>query len=165
MKVAFTGHRPNKLGGYNDKLNYKKYFVKHVIEIFKWFTEPHIISGMALGVDTWAAQFAVWAKIPFTAYVPFEGQEGNWPKESRDEFNRLLKLATEVKYICPPGYSASKMQIRNEAMVDNCDILIAVWDGTPGGTGNCVWYAMEQEKTIIRINPLDNTITPSPQRT
>ena len=38
-------------------------------------------------------------------------------------------------------------------MVDNSDIIIAVWDGTKGGTYNCVQYAKKKNKEIIQINP------------
>jgi uncharacterized phage-like protein YoqJ len=44
------------------------------------------------------------------------------------------------------------MQIRNEWMVDRCDKLIAVWDGSKGGTGNCVDYAKSVNKDIFRID-------------
>ncbi len=40
-------------------------------------------------------------------------------------------------------------------MVDNSDIVIAVFDGTPGGTKNCYDYATDAKKRIIRINPQD----------
>jgi uncharacterized phage-like protein YoqJ len=50
-------------------------------------------------------------------------------------------------------YSAAKMQIRNEYMVNACDKLIAVWDHTPGGTENCVKYAQSINKDIIYIDP------------
>jgi len=45
------------------------------------------------------------------------------------------------------------MQKRNEYMVDNADIVIAVWDGTKGGTCNCVRYAKKLGKDIVIINP------------
>lgn len=54
---------------------------------------------------------------------------------------------------CPGGYAPAKMQIRNEYMVENCDLLIAVWDKSDGGTANCVKYAKSQRKNIIYINP------------
>jgi hypothetical protein len=38
-------------------------------------------------------------------------------------------------------------------MVDNSDLLIAVWDGSSGGTSNCVSYATIKGKQIIRIDP------------
>jgi len=45
------------------------------------------------------------------------------------------------------------MQKRNEWMVDHSDYVIAVWDGSKGGTGNCVKYAIKQEKEILQLNP------------
>jgi len=45
------------------------------------------------------------------------------------------------------------MNERNIWMVDNCDFLISVWDGTSGGTKNCVDYAISKKKDIIRIDP------------
>lgn len=43
------------------------------------------------------------------------------------------------------------MQKRNEYMVDLADIVIAVWDGSASGTGNCVRYAERCGKQIIQI--------------
>ncbi len=45
------------------------------------------------------------------------------------------------------------MQKRNEWMVDNCDMLVAVWDGTDGGTYNCIDYAKRMKKPRILIDP------------
>ena len=33
------------------------------------------------------------------------------------------------------------------------DVLIAVWDGSPSGTGKTVRYAHQQGKSVITINP------------
>jgi hypothetical protein len=38
-------------------------------------------------------------------------------------------------------------------MVDHAELLIAVWDGTSGGTANCVKYARKDGVEIWRINP------------
>lgn len=38
-------------------------------------------------------------------------------------------------------------------MVDNADILIAIWNGKGSGTGNTVKYAKSIGKKIIIINP------------
>lgn len=43
------------------------------------------------------------------------------------------------------------MQLRNKWMVDKSDIVIAVWDGSEGGTNNCVQYATENKKRIINL--------------
>lgn len=153
MIVVFTGHRPNKLGGYDDKKNFRRIFDEIVGALCVEYQT--IISGMALGIDTWAAELAIKLDIPFKAYVPFRNQECMWPKESQSRYAFLLHKAQEIKYICSPGYAAWKMQKRNEAMVNDCDLLIAIWDGTSGGTGNCVRYAQSINKKIMRINPTE----------
>lgn len=153
MIVAFTGHRPNKLGGYKTPNPMSDFISTKIRDTLKTLNPTKVISGMALGTDQWAATIAWLLGIPFVAAVPFEGQETAWPEESQKFYRRLRERASEVVIVSSGGYSAKAMQVRNEWMVDNCDILIAVWDGTKGGTYNCVKYAESKGKTIVRINP------------
>jgi uncharacterized phage-like protein YoqJ len=46
------------------------------------------------------------------------------------------------------------MQARNEWMVDNSNAMIAVWDGSPGGTANTVKYAQAKERPVLVIDPV-----------
>ena len=156
MIVAFTGHRPDKLGGYNlPNPIYNKVCQRieaHLIEL----KPEKIISGMALGVDQWAANLARKLGIPFIAAIPFENQECKWPIKSQQIYQKLRKLAAEEVIVCEGAYAAYKMQVRNEWMVNHCDTLIAVYNGdTSGGTFNCVNYAQSLKKDIIFINPND----------
>jgi len=153
MIVAFTGHRPDKLGGY--KLPNDTYIkvCRDIDWLLKELNPEKVISGMALGVDQWAAHIAYKLGIPFVAAIPFEGQEMAWPEASQKTYRVLRKFASEEVIVSPGGYSADKMQVRNIWMVDNCDSLIAVWDGSKGGTGNCVEYAKSVERKIYQIDP------------
>jgi len=108
---------------------------------------------MALGVDQDFAFTCVEMQIPFIAAVPFLGQESTWPRESQEFYRELLAHAYCQYVVTGGGYSAHKMDRRNRWMVDNCDILIAVWDGSRGGTYNCVEYAEQVRRPIHRINP------------
>lgn len=38
-------------------------------------------------------------------------------------------------------------------MVDKADMVIAVWNGSPSGTGKTVAYAKEQGKPVLMIDP------------
>lgn len=40
-------------------------------------------------------------------------------------------------------------------MVDNSDLLIAIFNGNKSGTANCVNYAKSKNKKTIIINPFD----------
>ena len=153
MIVAFTGHRPDKLGGYVLPNPTYTYVCQQIEKTLLEIKPDKVISGMALGIDQWAANIAYRLGIPFLAAIPFDGQEKAWPQHSQKVFQRLLKKASEVVIVSPGGYSPAKMQVRNEWMVDNCNKLIAVWDGTQGGTGNCVNYAKSKNSDIIYINP------------
>ena len=157
MIVVFTGHRPDKLGGY--KLPNDKYIsVCKKIEAALIELKPEkAISGMALGIDQWSANICFKLGIPFIAAIPFLGQEAIWPADSKRIYKILLGRAESQHIVCEGGYAAQKLQLRNEWMVDQLtspdDTLIACWDGTKGGTGNCVAYAEKQNKKIYRIEP------------
>jgi len=153
MIVAFTGHRPNKLGGFSLPNPIYIKVCQQIESTLKELNPEKVISGMALGVDQWAAFISYKLKIPFIAAVPFINQESKWPTFSQETYNKLIKLASEKVIVSDGEYSANKMQIRNEWMVDRCDQLIAIWDGSSGGTGNCVNYAKSKNKSIIYIDP------------
>jgi Uncharacterized protein conserved in bacteria len=150
MVVSGTGHRPQKLGGFS-----KGAFNKLHTIATEWLLEnkpEKVISGMALGWDMALAQASIDLDIPLIAAVPFKGQEGKWNLEDRLKYFELLLYAERIVYVCEPGYSPWKMQVRNEWMVKNSDIVLAMWDGTEGGTNNCIRYAEDKmKKTIINL--------------
>ncbi len=149
MILAGTGHRPDKLGGYNTHVAQRLQtlasaaLTKHQPQL--------VISGMALGWDQALAEAAVAHDIPFHAYVPFEGQESMWPLQAQQRYQDLLWKADKVIIVCEGSFAAWKMQKRNEAMVDACDKVLALWNGTSGGTANCVAYAKTQNKPIFNL--------------
>lgn len=158
MKVCVTGHRPNKLWGYN-------YEAPEYIELKqtfkKYLKENHVtegISGMALGVDTIFALAIIELKeegypIKLHCAIPCLGQEKMWPQQSQNLYNEILSKADIVKVVTNANYNQFVMQKRNRYMVDLSDRVLAVWDGSRGGTGNAVQYAREESKIIDRIYP------------
>lgn len=151
MIIAGTGHRPNKLGNdYSHEFAdygpinmwvYEK-LEKYVMEL----NPTEIISGLALGLDQILATLALRVNIPLTAAIPFVGQESMWPRKSREYYYELLSKASRKVIVSEGGYANWKMQKRNEWMVDQLipdydNRLLGLWDGTDGGTANCVRYA------------------------
>lgn len=152
--VGITGHRPDKFDdGYELKSPIQDWVKRELQLRFKRLKATRILTGMALGVDQWAADVAIEMGIPFEAYVPFEGQESIWPSESKIRYYGLLERAARVRTVCTPGYEPWKMQKRNEAIVNDCTVLVAVFDGSQGGTANCVQYACNVGKRRIIIDP------------
>lgn len=163
MKVMITGHRPNKLNNDYDLTSElsKKIKFKILLELNNLVKEREEkvdegIGGMALGIDTLFAELCIEFNIPFSAYVPCRNQDKMWPQKSKDRYKSILEQANKIVLVNDCEYNQFVMQSRNKAMVDAIGengVVIAVWDGTPGGTKNCVDYAKSKNKTIIQINP------------
>jgi uncharacterized phage-like protein YoqJ len=156
VRLCGTGHRPEKIGGYDPmnevRVALRKEIRRHLVEL----APEHVVSGMALGFDQDLVSLCIDLKIPYTAAVPFRGQESAWPLEAQRLYFALLDRAEHIEYVCEPGYAPWKMQKRNEWMVDRVGddgIVLAVWDGSSGGTGNCVRYAEKVGRRIVRIDP------------
>jgi len=147
--VAGTGHRPDKLGGYTQEVSQKLYQTA-----FDWLSKNKpklVISGMALGWDIELATAALDLRLPVLAAVPFIGQESKWPLQSQKNYKAILKLC-KVQIVSEGSYAPYKMQIRNEFMVNKCNLLLALYNGDKsGGTYNCINYAEKRNIKIVNL--------------
>lgn len=145
--VAATGHRPKSLpSGYN--------LTPLLVLAEAWLRSRRpdvVISSMALGWDQAVASAAIKLGLSVHAYVPFNGQADQWPSAAVARYTTLLAKCAEVRIVSPGEYEPWKMQKRNEAMVDACDTVLALWNGEPGGTGNCVRYAGKVGKPVENL--------------
>lgn len=146
LVLAVTGHRPDKLGGYGEAAQDRVYCTAY--DELKNIQPKAVITGMALGWDQQIAQACIDLKIEFFAYVPCDGQDRMWPSTSRLKYRDLLEKAEHVHVVSPGPYAAWKMQRRNEAMIDRCNSVLALWNGSSGGTMNAVLYAQRQKKPV-----------------
>jgi len=118
----------------------------------------HFISGLAIGVDMLAAECVAHTRtlvktpIILTGAMPFPSQPSKWPQHSQDHFQYICALCNEVVTVSPDPYHPSKMQIRNEWMVDRSNYVIAIWNGIEkGGTWNCISYTRSAGKPVLWI--------------
>jgi uncharacterized phage-like protein YoqJ len=149
MIIAATGHRPSKLGGYGkETFQNLTIFAENQLEVL---SPKKVISGMALGWDQAIACAALDLEIPLVAAIPFKGQEAIWPSESQRRYNDILAMASSVRCISQGGYSPYKMHLRNQWMVNACGTILALWDGSSGGTKNCVDFAVLRGKKVINV--------------
>ena len=163
MNICVTGHRPPRLYGYdiyNLKWNKLKELFKQILIDKKCDTA---ISGMALGADHVFALSVIELKeagfnVKLHCAIPCINYTIKWNEESVKLYDEILTKADEYKIVTNSSYKPWVMQKRNEYMVDNSDVVIAVCDGLPSGTLNCIRYAEKQEKEIIRINPVTISI-------
>lgn len=158
MKMCVTGHRPNKLYGYDltdDRWIALKEDFKQILIENKC---NEAITGMALGVDTIFAYAVLELKedgydIKLHCEVPCRNFSGKWNIYDRVKYRNIISLADTVKLVSDEEYKPYLMQKRNEYMVDHSDKVIAVWDGSKSGTKNCIDYAKKVGKDIIFVQP------------
>ena len=151
---CFTGHRP-------EKLNLPEFMVHYILDqkIREAIDDGYqtFITGMARGPDIWAAELVLKYRafgnpIRLVCAVPYKGVETRWSTEWQERYRLVLRCANEVKFICR-RYSPDCFQIRNKWMVDHSDRLIAVYNGSSGGTQNTMNYAILQGLSVVFVHP------------
>ena len=161
LTCCFTGHRPEKLGferGGAAETELKNRISGAILRMIQERGALHFISGMALGVDTYAAQSVlklreIYPEITLECAVPCRGQEKRWKKEDRDVYAEILSRADKVT-VLQDRYTPFCMQLRDAYMVENADIVLAVWDGgASGGTAYTVRCAEKLGKPVMVIPP------------
>lgn len=114
------------------------------------------ISGLAWGSDTlWA--HAVLSAWNLWAYIPFPQQADNWPAAQQVEYRRLLRRADpDRSQVFGESYDVRLYHVRDRAMVDDSQVLVAVWDPSirAGGTWQTVKYAAGLRRPIIHVDPV-----------
>lgn len=163
FSVAVTGHRPDKLGGYrpNPTLQHIDTLLTTTLNRLQTLIPSlHAISGMALGVDQLYARICTRLRIPFSAYIPFHGQERRWPAASQHDYQALLQLASAIHYTVQPSpQPLSYDDIRRALLQRNADMVavahaaIAVWNGTPGGTAHAVGLIRATQMPLLILDP------------
>ena len=159
---CFTGHRPDKLPwGFDERdpncLALKNSMTREIEGLYlRGFR--HFISGMAQGCDLYFAEaaLALREKYPDLAVegaVPFPAQADHWPGDQRQRWRGLLERC-DLETLVQQRYDRFCMFRRDRYMVDRSAAVLAVFDGTPGGTQYTLNYAMDKKLEILLLDPL-----------
>ncbi len=152
-RCCFTGHRPEKLHMSQQDVNSA---LEREIRVAIAQGYQTFITGMARGVDIWAAEIVLRIRdegipVHLIAASPFEGFENSWPYEWRNRYLTIM-AAADIKRFISPGYDRGCFQRRNEWMVDRCGLVIAVFNGEKGGTKNTIDYADRHGVPVVIID-------------
>ena len=169
VSISLTGHRPDKLAGYDLNDPFYGRLRQRLIRIIERSLDNYELvechSGMALGADTVWAQAIVKCqqkyghnRIRFIADIPDEKQPSRWiSKADRDRWKELVDQADEIRQYAHQNVGRSYAYIlnqRNIGMIKACDILIAVYNGdATGDTANGVRDGIRMNKFISYIRP------------
>ena len=153
MIIAGTGHRPQFCPcGFVDPHPWIDSLKNNMSDKLKLFNVKIIISGGAIGLDTWIAELALHLEIPLHMYVPFKTQGSNWPAAARKRYDSILERATVIRYVSE-DYSKGAFLKRDRAMVDAADHIFSLLNplANSGGTYYTVEYAKEKNKPVTNF--------------
>lgn len=143
MKIALTGHRPERLKG--QRVNISLWIAEQLLKYKDEIEE--VYCGMAQGADQIFADIAQRLEIPVICCYPYKKKKYH-PKELE-----IIKEAKDVVYVSEEYTGKKVYWLRDKYMVDNCDLLLAVFDGVEkGGTWITVDYANKIGKPVEYYN-------------
>ncbi len=152
IRCAFTGHRPQYLTRCEEdvRVDLENAIMAAIKDGYTTF-----ISGLAYGVDIWAAEIVARMKehnpaLHLVAAIPFPDFSDGWTEDWKARYNVLLAEAEYVK-VMAPTYSKEAYHARNRWLVDHSSRVIAVYNGEPSGTRNTILYA---RKTRVPVRVL-----------
>lgn len=162
LTVCFTGHRPQNLPfGFNEEdprcIRMRRMLARKTEELILQQCATHFISGMAIGVDMICAEIVLelsqkYPHITLECAVPCKSQPNKWSDSMKERYCSILERCNKVTII-QEKYTSDCMHKRNRYMIECADIVIAVWDGKPSGTGYTVNYAKEKGRKVYVLNP------------
>ena len=88
--------------------------------------------------------------VTVEAALPCPTQTEGWPREQQLRHARLV-AACDLETVVSREYTAGCMLRRDRYMVDHASLLIAAFDGSPGGTRYTMEYAMRQGLEITDL--------------
>ena len=151
-RCCFTGHRPQKLNYTGEEISVllEKAIDKAIESGYVTF-----ITGMAMGVDIWAAEIVLQKRksntdIHLICAIPHPEFEKRRNEIEQNRFHKILCYADLVREInhC---YFSDCYQLRNEWMVNRSSLVIAAFDGRRGGTKNTINYAQKRGIEVWNI--------------
>ena len=122
------------------------------------------LSGMAQGVDLWAAEIVLDLKkknpaLRLRCILPCEGQEDVWPMSEQKRYRSILRQADEVIYV-NREYTSDCMLARNRCLAEHSSVLLAVYNGSRrSGTGMTVRHAKQLGWEVIVIDPASRSVS------
>ncbi len=156
---CFTGHRPAKLPwGYREedvRCRMLKQRLADAVESAYEEGYRHFLCGMAQGCDLYFCECVLALReqhpeVTVEAAIPCPTQADPWPADQRARYERLVN-ACDFETMVSSRYTAACMQRRDRYMVDHASLLIAAFDGSPGGTRYTVEYAMRRGLSIVDL--------------
>lgn len=153
---CFTGHRPEKLP-WGDQESHphcvalKESMAAQLEEMYQKGYR-HFLCGMARGADFYFAEAvlalqAAHPDVTLEAALPCAGQAKKWSSDDRHRWTQLVHQC-DTHTLLQEHYDRHCMLRRDRYMVDQSSAILAVFNGTRGGTQYTLNYAMDRRLDI-----------------
>ena len=162
LRIGIVGHRKLASGE-------MAFVARASEEILQQVRSEHedviAVSAIAEGADTLFAEAAISLGVPLELVRPFDAYPSDFVgRSSRERYNRLRASARNEIQLKYPVRSDAAYEAAMAWVVQNSNLLVAVWDGRaakgPGGTGHAVERAMRLNRDWIHLNTTDFSMTP-----
>lgn len=151
MTCGFTGHR-------QIKYSHAKALPDLLLRAIGYAYSKgcrRFIAGGALGFDTSAAKEVLRFRmthpdVSLVLYLPCIDQDSGWSDAQRATYEYILASADEVKYLSD-SYDRGCMRRRNQAIANECDILIAYVGRDRTGSSQTLRMVKDQGKEAYNL--------------
>lgn len=152
LTCCFTGHRPDKL---SETENEVKLLLEKAIDDAISDGCTTFISGMAMGVDIWAAEIVIErmttnSRLNLICALPHPNFEKRRSETEITRYKNIIASANDVVEVNSHYYTGC-YQVRNEWMVDRSSLVIAVFNGKKSGTKNTIDYANRKFVKVVNV--------------
>ena len=150
-RLGVTGHQELPLAAAK--------LLQHRLDQFAQVASDFIVvSSLAVGTDSEVATRMLEAGGHLHVVVPSENYEKTFASSAAlDKYRSLLARAETVEHLPFPGPTEEAFLEAGYRVVDQCDALLAVWDGEParglGGTADIVARARQMGKVVEVLWP------------
>lgn len=120
------------------------------------------LTSLAVGTDQAFAEEAMDQAIDVKAVIPFDGYARCFEGAGLEAYEELLARCAETVTLHRHGSDEEAFLAAGKRVADECDVLIAVWDGKPavglGGTADVVTYALGIGRDVVHLDPFACTV-------
>lgn len=163
---AFTGYRPSKMPWGYDETDARcaefRFRLRESLEYLIGQGYTDFLSGGALGFDQMAARIVLSLRekypwIRLIMVIPFDGQADRWTEDQRRQWLDIIETSDKVIHISH-SYDKGVFFRRNHYLVEHADLLLAAYDGQPGGTASTIAYAKRHGVRVATLAPVKQAV-------
>lgn len=127
MMVGIMSAKMAQLGGFDNEALHsriKEQISNKMAELKAAHPDMVLVTSLALGPETWAAEIALQYKIPYHVYIPYDKPYNKWPKPSVNDYLFLVKNAAKKVVLSKEPFSVALLKDKESKIIAACDLFM-----------------------------------------